>query len=41
MGGGAVADTQDLSDFLALEDGKYGRGILNVCKTKDHPQYGG
>ena len=33
-GGGAVADTQDLSDFLALEDGKYGRGILNVCKTK-------
>ena len=33
-GGGAVADTQDLSDFLALEDGKYGRGILNICKTK-------
>ena len=33
-GGGAVADTQDISDFMALEDGKYGRGILNVCKTK-------
>jgi len=33
-GGGCVADTQDISDFLSLDDGKYGRGILNACKTK-------
>lgn len=25
---------QDLNDFFALEDGKYGKGIINVCKTK-------
>jgi len=29
-----VIDTQDLNDFFALEDGKFGRGILNNCKTK-------
>lgn len=33
-GGGAVAATQDLSDFFSLEDGRYGRAILNNCKTK-------
>ena len=33
-GGGAIAATQDLSDFFALEDGKYGRAILNNSKTK-------
>lgn len=33
-GGGALAATQDLSDFFSLEDGRYGRAILNVCKTK-------
>lgn len=33
-GGSAVADTQDINDFMALDDGKYGRGILNNCKTK-------
>ena len=33
-GGGAIAASQDLSDFFALEDGKYGRGIINVSKTK-------
>lgn len=33
-GGAVVADTQDLSDFFALDDGKYGEGILNACKTK-------
>lgn len=32
--GGAVCATQDLSDFLALKDGKYGRGIINATKTK-------
>ena len=33
-GGGAVAATQDLSDFFGLEDGRYGRSILNNSKTK-------
>ena len=33
-GGSAVAATQDLNDFFALEDGKYGKGIINNCKTK-------
>ena len=33
-GGGALAATQDLSDFFSLDDGKYGRAILNACKTK-------
>jgi len=26
--------TQDLNDFFALEDGKYGKGIINNSKTK-------
>ena len=26
--------TQDLNDFFALDDGKYGKGIINNCKTK-------
>jgi len=33
-GGGAIAASQDISDFFSLEDGKYGRAILNVSKTK-------
>ena len=33
-GGGALAATQDLSDFFGLEDGRYGRAILNNSKTK-------
>lgn len=33
-GGSAICATQDLNDFFALEDGKYGKGIINVCKTK-------
>jgi len=33
-GGGLVVDTQDINDFFSLEDGKYGRGIINACKTK-------
>ena len=33
-GGGAVAATQDLSDFFGLEDGKYGRAIINNSKNK-------
>lgn len=33
-GGSAICATQNLADFYALEDGKYGRGIINNCKTK-------
>ena len=33
-GGAAIAATQDLGDFFALEDGKYGKGIINNSKTK-------
>lgn len=33
-GGAAICATQDINDFLALEDGKYGKGILNNSKTK-------
>ena len=33
-GGGVLVATQDLNDFFSLEDGKYGRGILNNCKIK-------
>ena len=33
-GGSAICATQDLNDFFALEDGKYGKGIINNCKTK-------
>lgn len=33
-GGSAIAATQDLNDFFALEDGKYGKGIINNSKTK-------
>jgi len=34
FGGGAVAASQDLGDFFALEDGKYGRAIINNSKNK-------
>lgn len=30
----AVCASQDLNDFFALEDGKYGKGIINNSKTK-------
>ncbi len=33
-GGSAICATQDMNDFFALDDGKYGKGIINVCKTK-------
>ena len=33
-GGGAIAATQDLSDFFGLEDGKFGRAIINNSKNK-------
>ena len=33
-GGLAVCAPQDLSDVMTLKDGKYGRGIINACKTR-------
>lgn len=33
-GGSAIAATQDLSDFFSLDDGKYGRAIINNSKNK-------
>lgn len=33
-GGSAVCASQDLNDFFALDDGKYGKGIINNSKTK-------
>ena len=32
--GAAVSATQDLSDFFSLEDGRYGRAIINNSKNK-------
>lgn len=34
FGGAAISATQDLSDFFGLEDGKYGRAIINNSKNK-------
>lgn len=33
-GGSAICATQDLTDFFALADGKYGAGIINNSKIK-------
>lgn len=33
-GGAAICATQDVNDFFSLEDGKYGKGIINACQTK-------
>lgn len=33
-GGAAISATQDLSDFFSLDDGKYGRAIINNSKNK-------
>ena len=33
-GGSAICAAQDINDFFALEDGKYGKGIINNAKTK-------
>lgn len=33
-GGAAICATQDINDFLSLDDGKYGKGIINNSKTK-------
>ena len=33
-GGAAIAATQNICDFFRLEDGKYGKAILNNSKTK-------
>ena len=34
FGGVAISATQDLSDFFGLEDGRYGRAIINNSKNK-------
>lgn len=34
LGGAAIGSTQDLSDYTALEGGKYGRGVLNASRFK-------
>lgn len=33
-GGSATAATQDISDFFALDDGKYGKAIINASRIK-------
>lgn len=33
-GGAAICATQDLNDYFSLDDGKYGKGIINNSKTK-------
>ena len=34
FGGAAISATRDLSDFFGLEDGRYGRAIINNSKNK-------
>lgn len=34
FGGAAISATQDLSDFFGLEDGRYGRAIINNSENK-------
>lgn len=34
FGGAAISATQDLSDFFGLEEGKYGRAIINNSQNK-------
>lgn len=34
FGGAAIAATQDLSDFFGLDDGRYGRAIINNSQNK-------
>lgn len=34
FGCSGICATQDISDFFALDGGRYGRAIINVCKTK-------
>lgn len=34
FGGAAISATQDLSDFFGLDDGRYGRAIINNSKNK-------
>lgn len=33
-GGAAIGTTQDIVDFMMLEDGKYGKGIINASSIK-------
>ena len=34
FGGAGISASQDLSDFFSMEDGKYGRAIINNSKNK-------
>ena len=34
LGGSAICATQDLNDFFSLDDGNYGKGILNNSRIK-------
>ena len=34
LGGSCIGATQDLNDFFALENGKYGKGIINNSRIK-------
>ena len=34
LGGSFINATQDLVDYFSLDDGKYGRAVLNACRTK-------
>lgn len=33
-GGAAIAATQDIGDFFSLDDGKYGKGVINNSRIK-------
>ena len=33
-GGAAIAATQDIGDFFSLDDGKYGKGVINNSRMK-------
>ena len=33
-GGSAICATQDLNDFFSLDEGRFGKGIINNSKTK-------
>ena len=35
-GGSAVFASQDLNDFFNLDEGRFGKGIINNSRDKDH-----
>ena len=34
FGGSLISATQDLNDFFSLDDGKYGKGVINNSRIK-------